>query len=504
MPEFVSAEEAVGQIKDGSFIGVNAFLALANPLELLTALADRYEQTGSPHDLTMYCSSGFGNWEENSGCERIVTNGGTSRLMISHFPTMPGSEKAVLENKVAGYNFPLGALSHMMREAARGSDYYITKSGLNLFVDPRIGGSKLNDLATEDWVEDIEIDGQRYLKYRVPAFDVALLKASSCDRFGNVTMEKESCVVDALSLAQATKRNGGLVIVQVERIIEKRRPWESIVPMALVDYIVLCPEQTPVLGVDDYDPSFCGDRFMTAEEITEYVLTNKPTKVSPVRTRVARRAVEELEPGMVVNIGIGIPEGVSIEAAKKGLLSRVTMTVEDGAFGGMPTTGAAFGSAVGAHSICSTAQMFDFYDGGGLDICFLGALEVDKAGNVNAHFSPGKLAGIGGFANITQTTRKVVFCFSFTASGLEIEDHYGVTSIKSEGKISKLVDQVAAISFSAQNAHENGQEVLYVTERCVFRLGTDGLELVEVYDGIDVQKDILDLLPFDVPVVQQS
>ena len=503
MPEFVTAEEAVGHIKDGSFIGVNAFLALANPLELLTALADRYEQTGSPHDLTMYCSSGFGNWEENSGCERIVTNGGTSRLMISHFPTMPGSEKAVLENKVAGYNFPLGALSHMMREAARGSDYYITKSGLNLFVDPRIGGSKLNDLATEDWVEDIEIDGQRYLKYRVPKFDVALLKASSCDRFGNITMEKESCVVDALSLAQATKRNGGIVIVQVERIVEKRRPWESIVPMALVDYIVLCPEQTPVLGVDDYNPSFCGDRFMTAEEITEYVLTNKPTKVSPVRTRVAKRAVEELEPGMVVNIGIGIPEGVSIEAAKKGLLSRVTMTVEDGAFGGMPTTGAAFGSAVGAHSICSTAQMFDFYDGGGLDICFLGALEVDKAGNVNAHFSPGKLAGIGGFANITQTTRKVVFCFSFTAGGLEIEDHYGVTSIKTEGKIPKLVDQVAAISFSAQNAHDNGQEVLYVTERCVLRLGAEGLELVEVYDGIDVQKDVLDLLPFDVPLVQQ-
>lgn len=344
MPVFVSAEEAVGQIKDGSLICVNAFLALANPLELLTALADRYEQTGSPRSLTMYCSSGFGNWEENSGCERIVTNGATDTLMISHFPTMPGSEKAVLENKVAGYNFPLGALSHMIREAARGSDYYITKSGLNLFVDPRIGGSKLNSLATEDWVDDIEIDGQRYLKYKVPKFDVALLKASSCDRFGNITMEKESCVVDALSLAQAVKRNGGTVIVQVERITEKRRPWESIVPMALVDYIVLCPEQTPVLGTVDYNPSFCGDRFMTAEEITEYVLTNKPTKTSPVRTRIAKRAVEELEPGMVVNIGIGIPEGVSIEAAKKGLLSRVTMTVEDGAFGGMPTTGAAFGS----------------------------------------------------------------------------------------------------------------------------------------------------------------
>lgn len=501
MPEFVSAEEAVAHIEDGSFIGVNAFLALANPLELLTALANRYEQTGSPNGLTMYCSSGFGNWEENSGCERIVTGGATNTLMISHFPTMPGSEKAVLENRVAGYNFPLGALSHMIREAARGSDYYITKSGLNLFVDPRMGGSKLNERATYDWVTDIEIDGKRYLKYEVPHFDVALMKASSCDRFGNITMEKESCVVDALSLAQAVKRNGGIVIVQVERIVEKRRPWESIVPMALVDYIVLCPEQTPVLGASDYDPAFCGDRFMTPEEITEFVLTNKPAKESPVRTRIAKRAVEELEPGMVVNIGIGIPEGVGIEAAKKGLLSRVTMTVEDGAFGGMPTTGAAFGSAVGAHSICSTAQMFDFYDGGGLDICFLGGLEIDKAGNVNAHFSPGKLAGIGGFANITQTTRKVVFCVSFNAAGLEIEDHYGVVNIKAEGRIPKFVENVSAISFSAQNAHENKQEVLYVTERCVFRLGASGLELIEVYDGIDLQTDILDKLPFEVNMV---
>lgn len=500
MPQFVTAEEAVAHIPNGAFIGVNAFLALANPLELLTALADRYEATGAPHDLTMYCSSGFGNWEEDSGCERIITRGGASTVMISHFPTMPGTAKAVMENRVAGYNFPLGALTHMIREAARGSDYYLTKSGLNLFVDPRNGGSKLNELATEDWVSDIEIEGERYLRYKVPRFDVALLKGSSCDRFGNITMEKESCVVDALSLAQATKRNGGVVIVQVEHMAEKRRPWESIVPTALVDYIVICPEQTPVLGVDDYDPSFCGDRFLTAEEITEYVLSNPPKKTSPVRTRIAKRATDELEPGMVVNIGIGVPEGVSSEAAKRGLLSRITLTVEDGAFGGMPTTGAAFGSAVAPHSICSTAQMFDFYDGGGLDICFLGALEVDRAGNVNAHFSPGKLAGIGGFANITQTTRKVVFCFSFTASGLEIEDSYGVVKIANEGSIPKVVDQVSAISFSAENAHANNQDVLYVTERCVFRLGKEGLELVEVYEGVDLQTDILDKLPFDIPV----
>lgn len=500
MPEFVEAHEAISHIKNGAFVGVNAFLALANPQELLTALAERYEATGDPHDLTMYCSSGFGDWHEGSGCERIITNGGASSVMISHYPTMPGTAKMVLENKVAGYNFPLGALTHIIREAARGNDYYLTKSGLNLFVDPRIGGSKLNEKATEDWVTDIEIEDQRYLRYTVPKFDVALVKGSSCDQFGNITMEKESCVVDALSLAQAVKRNNGVVIVQVERITDKRRPWESIIPSALVDYIVLCPEQTPVLGADDYDPSFCGDRFMTAEEITRHVLENRPKKTSAARERIAKRAATELEPGMLVNIGIGIPEGVSLEAARRNMLSKITLTVEDGAFGGMPTTGAAFGSAVAAHSICSTAQMFDFYDGGGLDICFLGALEVDRKGNVNAHLSEGKLAGIGGFANITQTTRKVVFCFTFTAGGLEIEDDYGTVSIAQEGRIPKIVDTVSAISFAAVNAHANNQEVLYVTERCVFRLGEEGLELAEVYDGIDMQKDILDKLPFDIPV----
>lgn len=500
MPEFVEAHEAVSHIQDGAFVGVNAFLALANPQELLGALADRHAATGHPSDLTMYCSSGFGSWQAGSECERIVAQGGVHTVIASHYAGMPDTAAAIQENRVAGYNFPLGTLTHIVREAARGSDYYLTKSGLNLFVDPEQGGSKLNSLATEDWIDAVEIDGQRYLRYRVPRFDVALVKGTSCDPFGNITMEKESCVVDALSLAQAVKRNGGIVIVQVEGIADRRRPWESILPSALVDYIVLCPEQTPVLGAADYNPSFCGDRFMTAEEITRFVLENKPKKMDAARARIAKRAAQELESGMLVNIGVGIPEGVSLEAAKRNLLSKITLTVEDGAFGGMPTSGAAFGSAVAPHSICSTAQMFDFYDGGGLDICFLGALEVDAQGNVNAHRSPSKLAGIGGFANITQSTPRVVFCFTFSAGGLKVTDDYGRISIVEEGTIPKLVEQVSAYSFSALNAHEGGQEVLYVTERCVFRLGERGLVLTEVYEGVDMQTDVLDKLPFEVEV----
>lgn len=500
MPEFVSAREAVACIKNGDFIGVNTFLTLINPVQLLTALAERFEQTGEPRDLTMYCEAGFGNWEEASGCERIITSGGVKSVILSHYASMPGTAKMVLNNQIAGYNLLFGAMSHMVREAARGSDHYITKSGINLFVDPKYGGSKLNALATEDWVSDIVIDGERYLKYKTPKFDVALIKGTSCDRFGNITMEKESCTLDAMSLAQATKRNGGKVIVQVEHFSQKRRPWECIVPGAFVDYIVLCPDQQPILGIDEFEPTYSGERFMSADEITEFVLAHGAEKTDAARSLITKRAVQELRPGMFVNIGIGIPEGVAVEAAKKNLLSSITLTVEDGAIGGMPASGKAFGSAVGAHCIINTAQMFDFYDGGGLDICFIGGLEIDRMGNVNGHFSPKKLAGIGGFANITQNAKKVVFCCTFTTGGLVVENNYGKVKIVQEGRINKIVEQVNSISFSAENAHQLNQEIIYVTERCVFRLGPEGLVLTEVYDGVDLQKDILDILPFEIKV----
>jgi propionate CoA-transferase len=500
MPEFVTAREAVACIKNGDFIGVNTFLTHVNPEELLTALAERFEQTGEPNNLTMYCETGFGNWEAASGCERIITSGGAKAVVLSHYATMPGTAKMVLENKVAGYNLLLGAMSHMVREASRGNPFYITKSGVNLFVDPKYGGSKLNALATEDWVTDIEIDGERYLKYKTPKFDIAILKGTSCDRYGNITMEGDSCVLDAMSLAMATRRNGGKVIVQVSKFTEKRRPWECIVPGSFVDYIAVCPDQKPILGIEGFDPNYCGDRFMSPAEITDFVLNNGAQITDPSRVRIAQRAAMELRPGMFINVGIGIPEGVAVEAAKKNLLSSLTFTVEDGAIGGMPASGKAFGAAVGAHCIINAAQMFDFYDGGGLDICYLGALEVDAQGNVNGHINPTKLAGVGGFANITQNTKKVVFCTTFTAGGLEIENNDGTVHIIKEGRIPKFVKNVCAISFSSENAHSIDQEVLYVTERCVFKLGAEGLVITEVYDGIDLQRDILDKLPFEVKV----
>lgn len=501
MPQYVTPQEAVSIIKSGDMVGVNAFLALVNPADLIGELGKRFEKTGEPKDLSIYCSTGFGSWTTNSRCEAPIRAGAVKKLILSHFATMPDSSRMILNNEIEGYNLPLGVMSHMVRAAAAGQPYYITKVGCNLFVDPKIGGSKLNERSKDDWVSEMEIEGERFLRYNTPKFDVVLMKGSSADIYGNITFEKEPTTLDALAMAQAAKANGGKVIVQVSKLSgEKHRPWNVIVPGALVDYICLCPEQDQVYGIDEYDPTFSGDEFVEPEKIVDWLSKRLSGDSDTARNLIARRGERELRPGQIVNVGIGIPEGVSQEAAKTGLITQLTMTVESGGVGGMPASGKAFGSTVGAQSIFSTAQMFDFYDGGGLDICFIGALEVDKEGNVNGHYSPNKLAGIGGFANITQSSKKVVFCFTFSAGGLQVEENNGHVAVVKEGKYRKFVEKVSAISFSAENAHANGQEVLYVTERCVFRLGKEGLELIEVTPGIDMKKDILDLLPFDVKV----
>ncbi len=501
MPEYVTLQQAAGLISSGDMVGINAFLALANPAQLIEAIGRRFEQTGEPRDLSIYCTTGFGGWAPDSPVELPVRAGAVKKLILSHYATMPDSARMVLNNEIEGYNLPLGVMSHMVRAAAAGQPYYITKVGCNLFVDPAIGGSRLNSRSKDDWVSDIEIDGQRFLRYKTPRFDVVLIKGSSADRFGNISFENEPTTLDALATAQAARANGGKVIVQVARQVEeKHRPWNVIIPGALVDYICICPDQTQVYGIDGYDPSFSGDQFIEPEEIAGWLRQQADSGDDTARNLISRRGVKELRPGQLVNVGIGIPEGVSREAARTGLISRLTMTVESGGMGGMPTSGRTFGSTVGAQSIFSTAQMFDFYDGGSLDICFIGALEVDKEGNVNGHYSPNKLAGIGGFANITQNAKKVVFCCTFSAGGLQVREDSGRVTVVSEGRYQKFVNRVSAVSFSAANAHRQGQEVLYITERCVFRLGSSGLELVEAAPGIDIQRDILSRLPFDVKI----
>ena len=498
MAEFVSARQAGACIRDGDMVGVNAFVTLANPRELTRALAQRYREEGAPRDLTVFCASSYGAWDGDEGTEEFVESGAVKSVVMGFYNSAPRTVELIEQNRLAAYNLPLGCLSHMIRAAAGGHDFYLSKIGLNLFVDPQTDGRPLNAVSKDRWVEHVEVFGEHFLKYRCPKFDVALIKASSADQYGNISFEDESVVADALTLAHAVRANRGKVIVEVTRQIHyKHRPWDVIIPGSLVDYICVCPENKQVIGQGSTNPLYAGDRFVTPWELTNFAADHA---TATARDIIARRAVREIHPGQMVNLGVGIPEGVGQEAARLGILPEIALTVESGPFGGMPASGIDFGSSVGAMSITSVADMFDFYDGGGLDVAFIGFLQVGRAGDVNGHASPGKLSGIGGFANITQSTGKVVFCGTFTAGGLEVsQDAEGVHIIK-EGRIPKFVEDVSAVSFSAKNAHATGQEVLYVTERCVFRLGAKGLELVEVYPGIDLERDILLKLPFWVGV----
>lgn len=503
----MSMDEAIAMIKDGDTIWINAFLALANPKELGAALTARFRESGYPQHLEVFCSAGFGDWTKDSAVEGYIVDGAVDRLVLGHFSSMPDTSEKIKKNEVEAYNLPLGVMSHMIRAAASRKNSLRSKIGLNLYVDPRNGGSGMNQKSQFEWAQLSydEYEGEQLI-YKVPKIDVALIKGSSVDRNGNISFEDECVTVDALSCAQAARANGGKVIVQVARKLDRhQRPRNVIIPGALVDAVVICHEQEQIIAVSGYNASLSGDVYVRENEMSTWAsalegnMTTRSKGRLPMHTLIARRAFRELKQGQIANIGLGIPELVGTIAINEGMLSKVTLSVESGATGGLPASGRAFGATIGADSIVDMAQQFDFYDGGGLDICFIGALEVDAKGNVNGHISYDKLSGIGGFANITQTSKTVVFCFTFSAKGLTVDTNNGV-HILSEGSYPKIVQSVHSISFSARNARENGQKVLYVTERCVFELTEAGLILTEIYKGVDLERDILDRIPFSIAV----
>jgi len=346
------------------------------------------------------------------------------------------------------------------------------------------------------------MEGNEYLLYRTPKIDVAFIKGTSVDPYGNISFEKEYLTVDALAMAQAAKRNQGKVIVQVEHVSHIfSRPRNVIIPGIFVDAVVVC--ETPT-EIGEYNPALSGDIHVPATHMDYFVnkisttKTGKKVHGDDTADIIGERAANELRSGHIVNIGIGIPEMVGIYASRLGILKEIVNTVEAGGVGGLPAPGVAFGATIGADMISDMATQFDFYDGGGLDICFLGGLEADSQGNVNAHKLEGNYAGIGGFANITYSTKIIVFCMSFNTKGLIVAKENGKVIIKHEGAIPKFKKQISAISFAAKNALKRDQRVLYVTERCVFELTEKGLTLKEVYPGIDEARQIRGMLDFQL------
>jgi len=486
----VSAAEAIAILRDGDTLCCAGFGSNGVPVELILALEKRFLETGSPRDLTLLFGGGPGDGG-TGGANHLGHEGMLKRVIGGHYGLVPQIGKLALESKVEAYNLPLGVISHLFRDIACGLPGTASKVGLGTFVDPRLEGGKIGSRTTEDLVSVIQLGGKELLYYKAMPISVAFIRGTSADAEGNITMERETLTQDMLAIATATKNSGGFVIAQVERIAERGslNPRRVKVPGILVDCVVVAqPENHPQNLNGAYNPAFSAEVRVPLDALAPMPLDERKV--------IARRAAFELLPNAVVNLGIGMPEGVAAVANEEKILKYMTLTAEPGVIGGMPASGVNFGAATNPDAVVDMNQQFDFYDGGGLDLACLGLAECDPQGSINvSRFGP-KLAGAGGFINITQNSRTVVFVGTFTAGGLKVKVEAGKLVILQEGRARKFVRKIEQVTFSGPYAASTGQNVLYVTERCVFRLGVEGLELVEVAPGVDVERDILAHMDF--------
>jgi len=494
--KIVSMEEAVRLIHDGDIIGTAGFVGIAFAEEVAIKIEEAFLRSGHPRDLTVIYSAGIGDGLHR-GLNHLAHEGLVKQVIGGHWGLSPKLVKLATENKIIAYNLPQGVLSHMFRDIAAHRPRTITDVGLYTYVDPRFGGGKVNAITTEDMVELIEFDGKEYLAYKTISINVAIVRGTTADTNGNISMEKEALTGDGLSLAMAAKNSGGFVIAQVERVTQHGTlPAKQVkIPGIFVDCVVLSqPEHHWQTFAEMYNPAF-------SSEIMQPIQSMQPLAMDE-RKIMARRAAFELKPNSIINLGIGVPEGISNIAIEEQILDYLTLTAEPGIIGGLPMGGLNFGAGVNIEALIDQGYQFDFYDGGGLNCAFLGLAQADKDGNLNvSKFGP-KMAGCGGFINITQKAKSVVFLGSFTAGGLEVAVEDGKLRVVQEGKVHKFLDTVEQLTFSGKYALEQGLPVLYITERCVFSLTEKGLKLIEIAPGIDIEKDILRNMDFE-PVIEE-
>lgn len=486
----ISLEKAISMIPDGAVIGIGGFIGCGHPQEFSVGLEESFLKSGHPNNLTIMFSAGIGDGSDKLGLNYLGHEGLLKRIIGGHWGLIPKLQKLVFENKVEGYNLPLGTISLMFRDIAGHRPGTFTKIGLKTFVDPRLEGGKMNACTTEDLIEIIQLHGEEWLLYKAFPLNVALIRATYCDEDGNATMEREAATLDSLSIAQAAKNSGGIVLLQVEKVVQNGTldPRMVKIPGIYVDGIVVSrPQNHMQTYLEYYNPSYSGEVKVPVNSITPMVLN--------ARKVICRRAVMELDPGAIINLGIGMPEGVANVANEEGLPG-LKLTVEAGGIGGVPNAGTAFGTCTNPDAIIDQPYQFDFYDGGGLGQAFLGLAECDPAGNINvSRFGP-KIAGCGGFINITQTAPIIVYCGTFTAGGLKLEINEGKLNILQEGKVKKFKKSVEQITFSAEYAKQTGQKVIYITERAVFELIDGVLTLTEIAPGVDFEKDVLGQMEF--------
>jgi len=490
-----SVESAMELIRSGETIATSGFVGCGTPDALLDGLARRFRESGDPAGLTLLFAAGQGDGGEQ-GLNRLAEPGLLRRVVGGHWGLIPRVAALAVSGQIEGWNLPQGVISRLYRDMAAGLPGTVSRIGLHTFVDPRSQGGRVNERTTDDLVEVVHLGGEELLFYRATPIDVALLRGTSADEHGNITMEREALTLDNLAMACAARNNGGKVIVQVERIVSAGTldPRLVKIPHILVDAVVVAP---PELHRQTYATAFNPGY---AHEV-RIPLDLIPPMPMNERKIAARRAAMELPDGGVVNLGIGMPDGVSTVAAEEHVIDRITLTTEPGIVGGMPASGGDFGAALNPDALIDQNQQFDFYQGGGLDLTVLGMAELDADGNVNvSRFGP-RLTGAGGFIDISQSARTVVFVGTFTAGGMQVGISDGRLTILSEGRSRKLVRHVEQVTFNGRYAASLGQRVLYVTERAVFAATPEGLRLIEVAPGIDIERDVLGQMDF-APIVQ--
>ncbi|WP_329353210.1 acyl CoA:acetate/3-ketoacid CoA transferase [Vibrio natriegens] len=500
----LTAEQAAEWIEDGDAVLLGGFIGSVVPEAIERAIGERFRDTQSPRDLTLLFAAGQGDGQGRA-INHLAEQGLVKCAIGGHWGLVPKLQQLAVDNLIQGYNLPQGIISHLLRDTAAGKLGTVSKVGLGTFVDPRLEGGKINQATSDDWVELIELGGEEHLFYHKLPVTVSILRGTTADENGNITMEDECLIVESLAAAQAARNNGGKVIVQVKQIVPagKLDPHAVKIPGIFVDAVVVCEDPTEHMQTfaTMMNPEFVGIEH-SDDNLTTSSSPSTQSKLD-AKTIIARRAAMELKPNSILNLGIGAPEYIAEVAKQAGILDQFTLTVEPGAVGGIPQSGLDFGASRLPQAIIGQDQMFDFYDGGGVDQAFLGLAQSDVTGNINVSRFGSKIAGCGGFINITQNAKQVYFCGTFTAQGLAVEVDNQAVNIVQEGKQKKFIKQVEQITFSAAQALSNNKPVMYITERAVFELSPSGLALIEIAPGVDLEKDILQQMEF-TPVISPS